>query len=141
MDRNTYSGRSVLRTLGAGQEQATFALQQIQLAPRVSDPDAGASVIIIKAVQRGLNQLGAHLAITGYLDSETRNCLSHVSGPSWESRSWLKITKDIVVMRDAGLKLPQKTPYQGMGAVSFGSQVGGLLLIGGIVFLALKLKK
>lgn len=141
-NRNTYSGRSILKGLGTKEVQATFALQQIQLDPRSSDPDAGATVIIVKAVQRGMNQLGCPLAVTGRIDDATRACLSRVSGKSWESRPWLKITKDILEMRDNGLRLPPSSPnpYQGVGAVSFGSKAGGLLLLGGIAYLALKYK-
>lgn len=144
-DNRTYSGRSILKALGVGQVQATFALRQVMhLAPRSSDPDAGATVIVVKAVQRGLNALGCTLNVSGLLDTQTMLCLSRISGPNWESRPWMKITKDIVSMRDAGLKIDDGShgSLEGLdGVPSSFSKLGGLALIAGVAFLALKHKK
>lgn len=141
MDKNTYNGRSILRALGTGEVQATLALQQIQLAPRSSDPDAGATIVIVKAVQRGMNQLGCPMQTTGRVDAKTKLCLAQVAGPEWEGRSWLSITKEIVLMRDAGIKLPGlDNEYQGVGAVSFGQKYGTALVVGGLLLLAMKYK-
>lgn len=130
MNKNTYSGRSILLALGTGEESATFALRQIQIPPRASDPDAGATVILVKAVQRGMNQLGCPLSITGRLDRPTEACLTRVSGANWESQDWMKILKDIVVMRDAGLKLPGPTNYEPMAGFTLYSPMGALALAG-----------
>jgi hypothetical protein len=144
---NTYSARSVLRSLGVSEIKATFALrQQIQLAPMYSDPDAGGTVIIIKAVQRGMNQIGCHVAETGRLDAETARCIRRASGPNWEAKTWLDIAKDVVLLKHSGYDLTGPIGQQdlglglGLGAVPTTSKLGGLALIAGVAFLAFKLK-
>ena len=148
MKNNTYSGRSILESLGTPEVKATFALQQIQLSPRDSDPDAGATVILIKAVQRGMNQIGCHVAESGHLDNKTATCIRRASGPGWESKSWLEITKDIVLLRKSGYRLTgtigqQDLGYMGgdLGAVSFTSKIGMLAIMAGVAYLAVKHKK
>lgn len=129
MNRNTYSGRSILLALGTGEESATLALrQQIYVPPRASDPDAGATMVLVKAAQRGMNQLGCPLSITGKLDGSTSACLTRVSGAGWESQNWMKILKDILVMRDAGLKLPAPTNYEPTAGFTLYSPKGALVL-------------
>jgi hypothetical protein len=140
MKNNTYSARSTLLSLGVSEIKATFALQQIQLSPVDSDPDAGATVILIKAVQRGMNQIGCPVRETGRLDASTAACIRRASGPDWEHKSWLEITKDIVLLRHSGYQLTGPMPT-GLGAVSGFSQMTGLALIAGIAYLAFKYKK
>lgn len=138
---NSYSGRSILRALGVGQTEATFALQQIQIPPRSSDPDAGATVILVKAVQRGLNKLGADVPVTGSLDPMTRLCLAEVSGPLWEEVDWLETAKTIVNRIDAGWKL-DSSDHEAVGATSLlASSYGMLAVAGGVVYLVMKYKK
>lgn len=142
VSKNTYSGRSILRTLGVGETMATLALMRMQQTPATSDPDASATIVLIKAVQRAMNQLGCAQAITGRLDSSTKACIARVSGPSWENRPWMKITRDLVTMRDAGLKMQSEPTHDAVGAIpSSLGKTGGLILLGGIVYLALKYKK
>ncbi len=130
MNRNTYSGRSILLALGTGEESATFALRQIYVPPRASDPDAGATVILVTAAQRGMNQLGCPLSITGRLDGPTEACLIRVSGADWESQDWMKILKDILVMRNAGLKISEPTDYESTEGFTLYSPMGVLALVG-----------
>jgi len=143
-DKNTYSARSILQSLGIGETRATLAIGQMMMSPRSSDPDAGATMVIVRAVQRGLNQLGCPLLITGRLDKRTEECLARVSGPRWEARPWLNITKDLIYLRDAGLEIPGGETYAeeiGLGAVDFGTKAGMLLAIGGVLYFTLKYKK
>jgi hypothetical protein len=144
MKSNTYSARSTLLSLGVSEVKATFAIrQQIQLAPIYSDPDAGGTIIIVKAVQRGLNQIGFPVEETGKLDPRTAKGIELASGPNWHRKTWLDITKDIVLLRHSGYQLtgPISVGYDGLGAVSGVSQVAGLALIAGVAYLALKHKK
>lgn len=141
MKNDIYSARSILLSLGTSEIKATFALQQIQLSPRESDPDAGATVILVKAVQRGMNQIGCPVEETGRLDNNTAACIRRASGPDWESKSWLEITKDIVLMRQSGYKLPAASSQLGLGAVGFTSQIGMLAVLAGVGYLALKHRK
>lgn len=142
MMNNTYSARSILLSLGVSEIKATFALQQIQLAPRESDPDAGATIILVKAVQRGMNQIGCPVEETGRLDNNTADCIRRASGSDWESKAWLEITKDIVLMRHSGYKLTRPIKQQGMGlgAIGFTSQIGMLAVLAGVGYLAFKNK-
>ena len=132
MNKNTYSGRSILLALGTGEESATFALRQIQIPPRASDPDAGATVILVTAVQRGMNQLGCSLSITGRLDEPTEACLTRVSGANWESQNWMMILKDILVMRNAGLKISEPINYESTEGFTLYSPMGALALAGAV---------
>ena len=141
-DKNTYSARSILLGLGVGETQATLAIGQMMMSPRASDPDAGATIVIVQAVQRGMNKLGCPLLITGRLDARTRECLAKVSGPAWEARPWLDIAKDLNALRDEGLRIRGGESYAeeiGLGDIgSAVSRVGMLLLLGGVAYLALK---
>ena len=128
MNNNTYSGRSILLALGTGEESATFALRQIQFPPRASDPDAGATVILVKAAQRGMTQLGCPLSITGRLDELTEACLTRVSGANWESQDWMMILKDILVKRNAGLKISEPINYEPTEGFTLYSPMGALVL-------------
>jgi len=143
MKNNVYSARSTLLSLGVSEVKATFAIrQQIQLAPMYSDPDAGGTVIIVKAVQRGLNQIGFPVVETGKLDPETAKGIERASGPNWYRKTWLDIAKDIVVLRQTGYQLTGPLGrHDGLGAVPGVSQLAGLALIGGIAYLAFKYKK
>ena len=143
MDNNIYSARSILQALGIGETQATLAIGQMMMSPRASDPDAGATFVIVKAVQRGMNQLGCPLLITGRIDDRTKQCLARVSGPSWEAKPWLDISRDLIALRDEGLKIPGGETYAeeiGLGSVGLGSKAGLLLIIGGALYLAYKSK-
>jgi hypothetical protein len=136
---NVYSARSILQSLGVGEGEATLALQQaIQLAPRDSDPDAIGTIIVVKALQNGANQLGCPVNINGRLDKATIDCIRRAVGPKWESTSWLEITKAIIILRHSGLKIPPAAPDDGLGAATFGGQAFGLLLVAGVAYLALK---
>jgi hypothetical protein len=139
MSNNTYSGRSILKALGVGEMQATLALGQMQIAPRSSDPDAAATVAIVKAVQRCMAQMGCPTPITGRLDAKTRACLSQVSGPNWEGIPWVQLTRDLVSKRDAGIRLlgadSRGGDYASVDGIPLFTQAGALLLLGGIAYL------
>lgn len=138
---STYSGRSILQSLGVNEMQATLALQQIQLQPRTSDPDAAATIVIIKAVQRGMNQIGCPVVENGRLDNGTAACIRNTSGPDWESKTWLEITQDILLLRSSGVRLSAPITQQsmeGLGAIPFTSTVGMLAILGGIAYFAFK---
>jgi hypothetical protein len=138
---NVYSARSILQSLGVGEGEATLALQQqIQLSPRDSDPDAIGTIIIVKAVQNGANQLGCPVAINGRLDKATIGCIRRAVGPNWESATWLEITKAIIILRHSGLKIPPAPFDDGLGAATFGGQTGALLLVAGMAFMYFKYK-
>ena len=136
---NTYSARSIALALGIGEAQTTLAIQQMWLRPRVSDPNSTPTTIIVKGIQRGLNKGGCNLQVSGYLDNPTIACLSRVSGPDWWDKTWLKIGQDIIKAPPREL-LATQSNNSDLSGISMGGQVGGLVIIAGVIFLALKFK-
>jgi hypothetical protein len=142
MKTTTYSARSILQSLGTGEVQATAAIFAMQLFPASSDPDAASTIVIVNAMQRGMVKLGCPLQINGRIDKATANCLHELGGPHWENKTWLTLGEQLLLRQAAGDRFaPKQNYHQSVGAIGMGSQLGGLLLIGGVAYLAFKLKK
>ena len=134
-----YSARSILQSLGTGEVLATAAIFAMQLPPMASDPDASSTIVIVKAMQRGMRKLGCPLKVNGYIDKATENCLRQVGGPQWEAKTWLTLGKDITTARAAGSRLtPPSGGLEGLGAAGFGGQASALFVTAGIAYLVLR---
>jgi hypothetical protein len=133
-----YSARSILKSLGTGEVQATAAIFAMQLPPMASDPDAASTIVIVKAMQRGMRQLGCPLKVSGVIDRATENCLRQVGGPQWESKTWLTIGKGIITTQASGSRLVSPPQLEGLGAAGFGGQAAALFITAGIAYLALR---
>lgn len=134
---NSPSIRQMLVSLGLNRVEATLAVPMMFTAPPASDPDMAGTRAVVKAIQRGLNNLGAHLEEDGYFGAATAAALDKVVLPpqSYCKRPWLDIVKtvkaaegrialgdDLPIDRLAtDLKpTPDFTPYVVGGAVAAG---------------------
>jgi hypothetical protein len=86
----------LLQRLGTMPGEIPLAVPYMFMAPAASDPDMPAIHIVIKAVQRGLNKLGAGLRVDGYLGVDTARALDVVSPPagSYVGKTWLRLVHD-----------------------------------------------
>jgi len=129
-----YSARSIALSLGMGETQATLSIGQMNRRPRVSDPDAASTVLIVKAMQRGLNVIGCGLKETGRIDDSTASCMVEVCGPLWQNKTWLHIGQDILWAQGEGRKISRGKALEGVGhdglsGGSFGSSAAALVSI------------
>lgn len=84
--------RQVLKKYGVISDLATT---QMFLAPNTTDPDAQATIAIVRGLQRALNRLGAGLLENGVLNVKTAAVLDRVSGEGWRFKTWLQIYNDV----------------------------------------------
>lgn len=87
--------REMLMAFGVGSYNVLMAQQIAFMIPRVTDPDAQGTILMVEAVQRGLNRIGAGLRVNGSLDEATVRALVQVSGSSWHAKTWIQILGDI----------------------------------------------
>ena len=111
--------RMLFQSFGMGDYEATMAIQSAFFLPRTTDPDAQVTILLVKGVQRGLNDLGAQLTPNGILGQSTMDYLRVVSGPLWHGKAWVQIYGDIDSARQQGLefhKLKSGYALSGLGA-------------------------
>lgn len=104
--------RKMLMEFGLGSMTAQLATQSVFFRPRTTDPDAQVTIALVHGVQRGLNALGADLALTGYLDVPTVAALQKVSGMDWHGKRWADIFADLQLAKKIGKSL---APQAAMG--------------------------
>jgi hypothetical protein len=136
---NTFEARTIFRKLGAGPVTETLAAQHAFYKPITSAPSMASTKTLVTLMQRGLLKSGYPARVSGELDQLTALQLEEAFGPGWKDKTWLEMGKAFV----QGTVKPQVSPVptSGLGAVSFGGQAGMLLVLGGIAFLAWKMKK
>jgi hypothetical protein len=86
---------SILAEFGVGRFNSPMLQQYVFMIPRTTDPDAQGVIMLVEAVQRGLQRLGAPVRPSGILDQRTVDYLRRVSGPSWHGKTWLQILGDL----------------------------------------------
>ena len=87
--------REMLLAFGVGPFNVLMAQQIAFMIPRTTDPDAQGTILMVEAVQRGLNALGAGLNVNGSLDEATVHALVQVSGRNWHAKTWVQLLGDI----------------------------------------------
>lgn len=102
--------RDILMTFGVGSYNALMAQQIAFMIPRTTDPDAQATILMVEAVQNGLNMLGAGIPVNGELDEATVKCLRKVSGSNWHAKTWVQILGDISDRALTGQKVKSTGP-------------------------------
>ncbi len=100
--------RDLLMYFGVGSYNVLMAQQIAFFIPRTTDPDAQATILMVEAVQRGLNMLGAQVEVTGELDVATVRALRIVSGPNWHAKTWVQILGDMTDAIVAGKRIKPK---------------------------------
>jgi hypothetical protein len=127
---------SILRSFGVGTFNAQMVAQYAFMIPRTTDPDAQGVIMMVEAVQRGLQRIGANVQVSGILDQATVNALSRVSGPSWHGKTWLQLLGDISDAIDRRVWLGQRSAplseYVGIGDVPSATTIA-LVAVGGFL--------
>lgn len=130
----------VLTSLGTTPGLVPLAVPSVFLAPPGTDPDAQATHVIVKALQRGLNRLGARLAVDGRLGPDTAAALERVSAGSYAQKTWLNLLHDV---RNAILQgkivgvTVRPAARAAMGDAALGAMVPVLAVGGALVWLLL----
>ena len=124
--------RKMLMEFGLGSMTAQLATQSVFFRPRTTDPDAQVTIALVQGVQRGLNALGAGIALTGYLDEPTVAGLQRVSGMDWHGKRWADIFADLQLAKKINTSL---APGSMAGLGGFLPDLGDPLVIAGVVAL------
>lgn len=97
--------RALLMAFGLGSWQAQMAAQSIFFIPRTTDPDAQVTIMLVNAVQYGLQELGAPIRQSGELDTDTVKYLIQLLGPNWHAKSFAQILDALLSARAHGRSL------------------------------------
>ncbi len=92
--------RTMLRRLGIGNFNITGCIPFLFIAPATTDPKSPPVMMMAKHLQRVLNELGARVPVTGYLNQPTARALAQVLGPDWMSMSWADNIRAVLRARD-----------------------------------------
>ncbi len=88
--------RYLLTELGIGHFNATMILQYMPIAPATTDPKSAPVMLLVQGIQMRLQQLGAAVRQTGYLDQATAMVLDRLIGPGWEQRPWGQVVTAVL---------------------------------------------
>lgn len=113
--------RSMLEQLGVGAPLIEMGIQHAFQLPRTTDPYSAGMIILVKAIQRGLNRLGFDLGVDGGLGDQTVAALTHISGPRWYDKSWLQLMGDVLNAKP----LPRRPRRMAMPVAALGQSAGG----------------
>ena len=146
MNKSMQNTREMLRKLGVGEIHATIAQYQAFFLPRSTRADATATMILTKALQRGLVKAGCHLEVDGVMGPETARCLSQVSGPKWLNKTWIRLAEDVLRAEKFGIGAMVNAPppvsmVLSGDEVSTRAKVSSLLLAGAVLLGAFMFKK
>lgn len=112
---NSLTGRNLLIQLGVGDFNATMMIAYLFVSPMTTDPKSPMIILMVKALQKKLNALGANLIVTGYLDRPTAAALTGLFGTDkWTSWAWSDVIASVVKapIRDISIKeVPPATKY------------------------------
>ena len=123
--------RSMLEQLGVGSPLIEIAIEMAFFLPRTTDPYSAGMIILVKAVQRGLNKLGFDLDVDGGLGERTVAAITAVSGPRWYDKSWVQIMGDVLSEKP----LPRGRAAIPVGADDLGQSPSPGLLSGPVPWL------
>lgn len=122
---NESSLRNLVMKLGIGRYQAQTVIPNLFQAPAVTDPKSPHSILVVQHLQDALNEMGAGLARTGYLDADTSDALDRVVGPQWERQPWSSVIAHVLAAKNApgayaaadrsrAAPLPQNVTFAGL---------------------------
>lgn len=146
MNSTKTTSRDLLQAIGLTHHSGTTIIPYMMIAPATTDPKAGQIIMLVRALQRALYQLGAtDVQNTGELDPQTARAMRMVAGEDWLRMSWGANVAAVVSARDIGMRL---TPVPTAGAPMAGIPIpvsgpldflpdipGGLITYGLIGFL------
>lgn len=99
------NGRSLLLALGIGDYNATGIIPYLFMAPAQTDSDMAATVLMVEAIQKALNSMGARLEVSGDLDVASVVELKKVVGPDWLPMKWYEIIRRVVRAKNHGFRI------------------------------------
>lgn len=136
------NARELLTKIGIGQFNATMVIPYLWIAPATTDPKSPQIILMVQKIQRQLNQLGANIAETGYLDLPTASALSLVVGDRWMTSPWSWTIQAVLSAKASGLSIApapivsSSAPGpESMGAFGLPDVPGGLVTYGVAAFL------
>jgi len=105
------SGRTLLLRLGVGDYNATMMIPYLFTSAMTTDPKSPMIILLVKHLQAVLNQMGANLIVTGYLDRPTSAALTGLFGSrSWTSWAWSDIITAVIAAKARGASLQEVAP-------------------------------
>lgn len=100
------TSRSLLEAIGVGHFNSTMMIQDMMIAPAVTDPKSPQIILIVRHVQKALHALGASdVPNSGRLDAPTAAALERLVGPDWLRMSWGANIQAIVNAQTMGTRL------------------------------------
>jgi hypothetical protein len=100
------TSRDLLEAIGIGHFNSTMMIQDMMVAPAVTDPKSPQIILMVRAVQKALFDLGASdVHNSGRLDQATAAALERVVGHGWERSSWGANIQAIVNAKKMGTRL------------------------------------
>lgn len=113
MNSKKITSRELLQAIGLAHHSGTMIVPYMMIAPATTDPKAAQIIMLVRALQTVLYQLGAtDVQNTGELDPPTARAMRMVAGPDWLRMSWGANVAAVVSARDIGMRL---TPAPTMG--------------------------
>lgn len=107
------TGRTLLLNLGVGDFNATMIIPYLSVSPMTTDPKSPQIMVLVKAMQKQLNLMGANIVVSSYLDRSTADALSQVCGSEdWSRWSWSDVIATVLAAKSTGNPMPlvQSTP-------------------------------
>lgn len=100
------TSRDLLKALGITDHNATTIIQYMMIAPATTDPKSPQIIMLVRALQRVLWDLGAtDIQNTGELDPPTARALRLVAGDDWMRAPWSVSVSSTLSARDIGMRL------------------------------------
>lgn len=88
--------REMLLTAGVGQFNVTMCIPFMNMLVTTTEPYAQGVQLMVKGLQRLLNQRGARLVVDGGLGDRTQKALERYGGPRWADKSWAQLYGDVI---------------------------------------------
>lgn len=120
------NGRNLLLKLGVGNYNATMMIPYLFVSPMTTDPKSPMIMLMVKHLQKMLNQMGAGLIVTSYLDRPTANALTGLfDTEQWTQWSWSDVIASTVKSKTQNVRLdavppPNKYAIAATGDMPFG---------------------
>lgn len=108
---NEVSARTLLLRLGISDLNATIIIPYMFISPMTTDPKSPQIMLLVKHVQKALNQMGAGLYVTSYLDRPTAAALTGLFGTdAWSAWSWSDVVASVVRAKAQNMSLREVEP-------------------------------
>ncbi len=96
LKKNQLDLREMLLTAGVGQFNAVMCIPFMNMLVTTTEPYAQGVQLMVKGLQRMLNQRGARLVVDGGLGDRTQKALERYGGPRWADKSWAQLYGDVI---------------------------------------------